>query len=456
MKSPTFEGYFSKLLVPSYEEVIVDLLRFQKIDTFTKKGVTVKRLEPIKSVNIGDIIEFFNAMLPKIVNHRNHLKHYNNTIDVFCDSFDALFIDFSENLSLPVKFEPQSLHWHKTQVSVHSGIMKIHGEKSYHPYVSNDRKYDQKFVKLVLKEMLDTVDMLPGMCIISSSQYKSAQHFDDMQIICGNIKVPIIRLFSVAGHGQGEVDHIGGLAKVAIRRHIGAGGIVLDAKDCLNFLRQKFEDKMNPKFYLKEISTSDLNQARAESCATMYPTIEESTRFQVIIFKPNSTFFKAAPYICVCEECMIDYGSCSLFQTCLRSELQEPEQATSVSSNDFNDSDFIVPNTYCAIAAGKSSSETFWLIQIIGSQEAETSIPDDYANNIPAGHHYIVGQFLEKDILSAKGIYYEQQKKITYFFVESVIYPFVQVQETKKGLLLTNDEYVTVLNYVEETGYSHI
>ena len=104
----------------------------------------------------------------------------------------------------------------------------------------------------------------------------------------------------------------------------------------------------------------------------------------------------------------------------------------------------------------KSSSETFWLVRIIGSQEAETSITDDYANTIPAGHHYIEGQFLEKDILSAKGIYYKQQKKITYFFVESVIYPFVQVQETKKGLLLTNDEYVTVLNYVEETGYSHI
>ena len=40
-----------------------------------------------------------------------------------------------------------------------------------------------------------------------------------------------------------------------------------------------------------------------------------------------------------------------------------------------------------------------WLVPgIIGSQEAETSITDDYANTIPAGHHYVEGQFLDKDI----------------------------------------------------------
>ena len=93
-----------------------------------------------------------------------------------------------------------------------------------------------------------------------------------MQTICDNIKVPIIRLLSVAGHSKGEVGHVGGHAEVAIRRHIGVGGIVLDAKDCLNFLRQKCEDKMNPKFCLKEIRTSDLNEATAETRTTMYPT----------------------------------------------------------------------------------------------------------------------------------------------------------------------------------------
>ena len=56
--------------------------------------------------------------------------------------FDSLFIDidFSENLKLPVKFEPQSLHWCHEAITMHSGIVKLHREKSYHPYVSDDKK----------------------------------------------------------------------------------------------------------------------------------------------------------------------------------------------------------------------------------------------------------------------------------------------------------------------------
>ena len=42
-------------------------------------------------------------------------------------------INFSENLSVPVTYEPQSLHWAQEQLSVHSGILKIKGNKSYHP-----------------------------------------------------------------------------------------------------------------------------------------------------------------------------------------------------------------------------------------------------------------------------------------------------------------------------------
>ena len=42
-------------------------------------------------------------------------------------------VDYSENLSIPLKFEPQSLHWSHAQVTVHSGIVKTPTEKTYHP-----------------------------------------------------------------------------------------------------------------------------------------------------------------------------------------------------------------------------------------------------------------------------------------------------------------------------------
>ena len=149
--------------------------------------------------------------------------------------------------------------------------------------------------------MLETVESMPELCVIESdnctSQYKSAHHFHDIQAISDQIQIPIIRLYSVAGHGNGEVDHVGGLAKIAIRRYIGTGGIILDAADCINFLENKFQDKTNPKFHFREICTSLLS-TRADACTKTYPTIEGSTLFQVMVFKPNCKHFRAA-HVCM-------------------------------------------------------------------------------------------------------------------------------------------------------------
>ena len=63
-----------------------------------------------------------------------------------------LYIDFSDNLMVSVKYEPQSLHWSHEQITaVHSGILKDGGDKSYHAYLSDDKQHDQKLIKLVIK-----------------------------------------------------------------------------------------------------------------------------------------------------------------------------------------------------------------------------------------------------------------------------------------------------------------
>ena len=61
------------------------------------------------------------------MNYGNHLYHYRNSIDSFRDNFDALCldIDFSENLGIPVKFDPQSMHLHKHTITVHSGFLSF-------------------------------------------------------------------------------------------------------------------------------------------------------------------------------------------------------------------------------------------------------------------------------------------------------------------------------------------
>ena len=103
------------------------------------------------------IANFISNIFAKIVYHRNQLKYYRNIIAIFTESFDALFvdIDFSENLSVPVKFKPQSLHWSHEQVTVHSGITKACSEKNYHVHLSYDKKHDQFFVHLALTNMIN-------------------------------------------------------------------------------------------------------------------------------------------------------------------------------------------------------------------------------------------------------------------------------------------------------------
>ena len=192
-----------------------------------KKGNPVTRIIPVKKqVDAQYLLSFISKLLPEIINHRNMLQLYRSTNKEFKDLFSSVVmdIDFSENLTLKVKFQLQSLHWYKRQVTVHSGIVKCSGNKTYHPYVSNGRSHNPSFVKMAIQGMMDYSDMSDGSVIIESdnccSQYISSQHFHEMQDIANTSGRQIIRIYSVAGHGKGEVDNVVGVAKVAVRQEI--------------------------------------------------------------------------------------------------------------------------------------------------------------------------------------------------------------------------------------------
>ena len=122
-----------------------------------------------------------NNIPAKMIYHRNMLKYYRNTQSVFESLFGSVSIDidFAENLTAPVKYEPQSSHWSHEQLTVYSGIMKAKGEKSYHTYFSDSLKHDQVFAKKVLEEMLSDIEIRQETTIViesdnCTSQYKSA------------------------------------------------------------------------------------------------------------------------------------------------------------------------------------------------------------------------------------------------------------------------------------------
>ena len=123
------------------------------------KGKETQQLEAVSaSANLEFLMKFITTnLLSKIIHHSNQLIHYRTVIKKFWGMFNTflLEIDFSENLKVPVKFEPQSMHWPHEQVNIHPGILKFSGEKSYHPHLSDDRKHDQKSVWICIKEMLN-------------------------------------------------------------------------------------------------------------------------------------------------------------------------------------------------------------------------------------------------------------------------------------------------------------
>ena len=93
------------------------------------------------------------------------------------------------------------------------------------------------------------------------------------------------------------------------------GGKIAVAADCLEFLQQKYFEKTSASFVVEEITKKESENGRAEARLKKYPTIDISDHFQVMVFTPNSSSFKAGKHLCICEECLKDYGSCASFSS---------------------------------------------------------------------------------------------------------------------------------------------
>ena len=366
----------------------------------TKKGVMIMRLESETiHVNLKFLTNFIDGMLPNILHHRNLLRNYRNAISRFHQTYNSINIDidFSEKLKVPLKYEPQILHWNNPQVIVHSGILKDSGTKEYHAYLSDDVIQDHVFVSKVLDEMLVGTDHSKMIVIESdncASQYKCTAHFYKLQCIANERNTTIIRCYAVAGHGKGEVDHVGGLTKVKVRREVAAGHVMQTASEMVEWLQTKFETKQDPNYVFKNFEQKSLEAERATDQLKHYPTVNGSSHFQVIVFRPNEPM-KASPRICICDKCQNEYGSCDLFKeytltcnqlnkTCLRSQINEyigiEEREDGEEASDV---DVLHVDTVVALAASKEAYDPFYLIKITQEEcPAEAESTDSWGNKV--------------------------------------------------------------------------
>ena len=135
-------------------------------------------------------------------------------------------------------------------------------------------------------------------------------------------------------------------------------------------------------------------------------------------------------------------------------------EAEFVPSNDDNDNvnSFLTPESIVAIAADKKSIDTIWFIKVIEAEcvNDDEDEHDAYGHSVPKGVAFMKGNFLEKIQDSTNGQIFKLSKKITFFYKESVLYPYVNFKETKKGLVLSSSEYTDIIHYVENNNYCHI
>ena len=119
-------------------------------------------------------------------------------------------------------------------------------------------------------------------------------------------------IYGIAGHGKGEVDHVGGIAKTTTRREI-ARGVVMQVT-CAIYNKKHFWNNTDPSYHRAEIS-EDLDLAHQQARKNVFPTIDVSSTFQIIVFRPNPDTFYTATCIFICQQCVtINYDSCNLFK----------------------------------------------------------------------------------------------------------------------------------------------
>ena len=81
---------------------------------------------------------------------------------------------------------------------------------------------------------------------------------------------------------------------------------------------------------------------------------------------------------------------------------------------------------------------------------------DNYGHVIPAGMTYIKGNSLERMGSNKHSSTFKISKKCTFFYKESVVYPYVELLENREGFVFGNRIMTEIFCHVEENKFQHI
>ena len=172
------------------------------------------------------------------------------------------------------------------------------------------------------------------------------------------------------------------------------GTIFDNAAQIVTYLIKQFGTHESPEYHIKEITVDELKKERAVRRKKVFKTIIGSASWHVMVFKPGQSHFLASPRLCICEQCIVEYGSCDLFshhqlyteEVCdmpLCSDDPSPTTTEILGSNEDFDG-FIVPGTYVAVAADRTHEDVVWFVKVTGGNRFSGKCEeDDYNNVIP-------------------------------------------------------------------------
>lgn len=174
-------------------------------------------------------------------------------------------------------------------------------EKSLnHPYISVSIKHDQTFVKLVIEEMINSIDIEENnVIIIVPIAHPNISPEDiflifNIHTIADNLNRTVFRVFGVLNNGKSKVDHVGALQ----RQEVAAGKCFQNSSEMVS---EKSNDYESPKYRIVEIREEELNNTCDSNKNKVFSTITGSSKFQVMVFKPNFDIIKTANCLCICE-----------------------------------------------------------------------------------------------------------------------------------------------------------
>ena len=193
------------------------------------------------------------------------------------------------------------------------------------------------------------------------------------------------------------MDTAGGVTKVAIKNAVVQGRLFLDANDCIEFLNDKFEACDSPGYSIMLKDVEKVNEERVGDRYKRFPTVKRSSSFQVkMIFHPDSSVTKLAPYLCGCDLSLSSrYGSCELFweytlkagllnKVSLRHQYQEDSKDDEIQES-LEIGDLVSNDQIVVIAAENSSNNTVWFVYVTGVNcvDLSSNNMEDYVHNVP-------------------------------------------------------------------------